>query len=67
MKKTSTLKKSTGDKTMDFSDISETTSAFWDNAEVRAPVEVSGQRFTKSHQSLFLSPEPVHRPANFPA
>jgi len=38
MKKRSTLKKSTGDKTIDFSDIPETTSEFWANAEVRTPV-----------------------------
>lgn len=39
MKKKSTLKKYTGDKTIDFSDIPETTKEFWDNAEVRTPVE----------------------------
>ena len=39
MKQTSTLKKSTGNKMIDFSDIPETTSEFWEDAEVKMPVE----------------------------
>ncbi len=37
MKKRSTLNKSAGDKTIDFSDITETTSEFWANTEIRTP------------------------------
>ncbi len=39
MKQTSTLKKSIASKKIDFSDIPETTSEFWANAEVRMPKE----------------------------
>ena len=38
MKKGSTVKKSTNDKKIDFSDIPETTSAFWADAKVLEPV-----------------------------
>ncbi len=39
MKKASTVKKSTIDKKIDFSDIPETTSEFWAGASVRKPIE----------------------------
>ena len=39
MKQTSTIKKSTTSKKINFSDIPETTSDFWADAEVRMPAE----------------------------
>ena len=38
MKKESTVKKSTNDKKIDFSDIPETTDSFWASAKVREPI-----------------------------